>query len=128
VDIHAHCAVPEALALMNLKLGGPGLRPDLDTEGALAVRLEAMDEQGINMEALSINPNWYGVDRDLAQKGDQGAMSGSLRCAVNIPIASSPLPPLPYSSPTSPPSSWRRASKNLVCVGSASAVTSPARS
>ena len=30
VDIHAHCAVPEALALMNQKLGGPGLRPDLD--------------------------------------------------------------------------------------------------
>src|SRR2546422_3351286 len=23
VDVHAHCAVPEALALMNLKLGGP---------------------------------------------------------------------------------------------------------
>jgi aminocarboxymuconate-semialdehyde decarboxylase len=68
VDIHAHCAVPEALALLNLKLGGPGLRPDLDTEGALAVRLEAMDEQGIDMEALSINPNWYGADRDLAQK------------------------------------------------------------
>jgi aminocarboxymuconate-semialdehyde decarboxylase len=68
VDIHAHCAVPEALALLNLKLGGPALRPDLDPEGALAVRLQAMDEQGIDMEALSINPNWYGVDRDLAQK------------------------------------------------------------
>src|SRR5216110_2458803 len=27
VDVHAHCAVPEALALMNLKLGGPSLRP-----------------------------------------------------------------------------------------------------
>ena len=24
VDVHAHCAVPEALALMNQKLGGPG--------------------------------------------------------------------------------------------------------
>ena len=24
VDVHAHCAVPEALALMNLKLAGPG--------------------------------------------------------------------------------------------------------
>src|SRR6266536_2728867 len=30
VDIHAHCAVPEALALMNAKLGGPGLRTDRD--------------------------------------------------------------------------------------------------
>ncbi|MFZ0853375.1 MAG: amidohydrolase family protein [Hyphomicrobiaceae bacterium] len=68
VDIHAHCAVPEALALMNLKLGGPGLRPDLDTEAELAVRLQAMDEKGVDVEALSINPNWYGVDREIAQK------------------------------------------------------------
>src|SRR5256885_15995200 len=30
VDIHAHCAVPEALALTGQKLGGPSLRPDLD--------------------------------------------------------------------------------------------------
>jgi aminocarboxymuconate-semialdehyde decarboxylase len=68
IDIHAHCAVPEALALMNHKLGGPSLRPDLDVEGELALRLAAMDEQGIDMEALSINPNWYGLDRDVAQK------------------------------------------------------------
>ena len=66
VDVHAHCAVPEALALMNLKLGGPALRPDLDLGSALALRLNAMDEQGIDVEALSINPNWYKADRDLA--------------------------------------------------------------
>jgi aminocarboxymuconate-semialdehyde decarboxylase len=66
VDIHAHCAVPEALALQNLKLGGPQLRPDLDLAGALAERIKAMDEQGIDVEALSINPNWYKADRDLA--------------------------------------------------------------
>jgi aminocarboxymuconate-semialdehyde decarboxylase len=68
VDIHAHCAVPEALALMNLKLGGPSLRPDLDPTAELAARLQAMDEQGIDVEALSINPNWYKADRDLAQQ------------------------------------------------------------
>ena len=68
VDIHAHCAVPDALALMNLKLGGPALRPDLDMAADLSVRLQAMDEQGIDVEALSINPNWYGLDRDVAQK------------------------------------------------------------
>jgi aminocarboxymuconate-semialdehyde decarboxylase len=67
VDIHAHCAIPEALALMSLKLGGPALRSDLDTDAELSVRLQAMDEQGIDMEVLSINPNWYGVDRDLAE-------------------------------------------------------------
>ncbi len=68
VDVHAHCAVPEALALMNLKLGGPLYRPDLDMATAVAARLRAMDEQGIDVEALSINPNWYETDRDLARR------------------------------------------------------------
>jgi len=68
VDVHAHCAVPEALALMNLKLEGRALRPDLDMASQVAVRLQAMDEQGIDVEALSINPNWYKTDRDLAKQ------------------------------------------------------------
>jgi aminocarboxymuconate-semialdehyde decarboxylase len=68
VDIHAHCAVPEALALMNARLAGPGLRTDLDMATEVALRLKAMDEQGIDVEALSINPNWYKVDRDLAKQ------------------------------------------------------------
>src|SRR5438552_18727793 len=68
VDVHAHCAVPEALALMNLKLGGPSLRPDLHMATEVSTRLRAMDEQGIDVEALSINPNWYAADRDLAKQ------------------------------------------------------------
>ncbi|HKW90869.1 MAG TPA: amidohydrolase family protein, partial [Methylomirabilota bacterium] len=68
VDVHAHCAVPEALALMNLKLGGPSLRPDLDMGTRVATRLRAMDEQGVDVQALSINPNWYRTDRDLARQ------------------------------------------------------------
>ena len=68
VDVHAHCAVPEALALLNQKLGGPGLRPDLDMATEVAGRLRAMDEQGIDVEALSINPFWYKADRDLARQ------------------------------------------------------------
>jgi aminocarboxymuconate-semialdehyde decarboxylase len=68
VDVHAHCAVPEALALMNLKLAGPSLRPDLDMATTVSGRLRAMDEQGIDVQALSINPNWYKLDRDLAKE------------------------------------------------------------
>jgi aminocarboxymuconate-semialdehyde decarboxylase len=68
VDVHAHCAVPEALALMNLSLGGPSLRPDLDVATEVSGRLRAMDEQGIDVEALSINANWYKADRDLAKQ------------------------------------------------------------
>jgi len=68
IDIHAHCAVPKALELMGMKpLGGRGMREDLDMKGSLDLRLSIMDQQGIDIEALSINPNWYKVDdQDLA--------------------------------------------------------------
>ena len=70
MDVHAHCAVPEALALMKLSLGGPGtaLPPLLHMATQASERLRAMDEQGIDVEALSINPYWYGADRDLARQ------------------------------------------------------------
>lgn len=68
IDIHAHCAVPKALALMGHKLEGPGLRPDLDMAAAVALRLATMDAQSIDMQALSINPNWYKLDRDRADE------------------------------------------------------------
>ena len=67
IDIHAHCAVPQALALMGQKLGGPGLRTDLDMASEVDLRLSMMDAQGIDMQALSINPNWYEAGRDVAE-------------------------------------------------------------
>jgi aminocarboxymuconate-semialdehyde decarboxylase len=70
VDIHAHCAVPEAMALMGLKLAGPGspLPPLLHVQTQAAERIKAMDEQGIDMEALTINAYWYTANRDVAEK------------------------------------------------------------
>jgi aminocarboxymuconate-semialdehyde decarboxylase len=68
VDIHAHCAVPEAMALMNLKLGGPTFRADLGIPATVAERLAAMDAQGIDVQALSINAYWYKAERDVAEK------------------------------------------------------------
>jgi aminocarboxymuconate-semialdehyde decarboxylase len=66
IDVHAHCTVPEALAVLNRK---PGARDPLLMAGeTLAERLQKMDEQGIDMEVLSINPYWYGADRDAAAK------------------------------------------------------------
>jgi len=59
VDVHAHCHIPEALELMGQKVRFPGLviTPD---------RIKAMDEQGIDIEALSVNPNfWDKAERDL---------------------------------------------------------------
>lgn len=61
IDIHAHCAVPAALAVRGRKLESPDLLMD-DT----ATRLAAMDAQGIDMEALSINPWWYAEEPDAA--------------------------------------------------------------
>jgi aminocarboxymuconate-semialdehyde decarboxylase len=63
VDVHAHCAFPEAMALMNRTVEAPLL-----LNASLGDRLRAMDEQGIDVEALSINPYWYTADRDLAAK------------------------------------------------------------
>jgi aminocarboxymuconate-semialdehyde decarboxylase len=63
IDVHAHCVIPEAHALLGLTADtqrGPGI----DEVGPRRIR--EMDAQGIDMEALSINPAWYGADRDLA--------------------------------------------------------------
>ena len=69
VDVHAHCAVPDAMALMGLKVTGqPNLPNVLVMATNVAERLRAMDEQGIDVEALSINPYWYKADRDVATK------------------------------------------------------------
>jgi aminocarboxymuconate-semialdehyde decarboxylase len=63
VDIHAHCIVPAAAALINHPLEAPGL---LMQDATLETRLAAMDAQGIDVEALSINPYWYRAERDVA--------------------------------------------------------------
>jgi aminocarboxymuconate-semialdehyde decarboxylase len=70
IDIHAHCAVPEAMALMGMKMGQPGSQspPVLHMATNVGERLKAMDEQGIDVEALSINPYWYKADRDVATR------------------------------------------------------------
>ena len=62
IDIHAHVVVPEATALMGVKTS-PNNSAVMGPE-----RFERMDEWGTDMQALSINPNWYSVDRDVAQK------------------------------------------------------------
>ena len=56
IDVHAHCAIPEAAKLL-----GPA--PPLTVRGveetviALDQRLAAMDAQAVDVEVLSINPN-----------------------------------------------------------------------
>jgi predicted TIM-barrel fold metal-dependent hydrolase len=65
IDVHAHCVIPEAAKLL-----GPA--PPATVRGAdeaviaFDQRLAAMDAQAVDIEVLSINPNWYKADRDLA--------------------------------------------------------------
>ena len=57
IDVHAHCVIPQAQALFKQKLPGEYGVP-------WAERLRLMDEQGIDMAALSINPTWYALERE----------------------------------------------------------------
>jgi aminocarboxymuconate-semialdehyde decarboxylase len=64
VDVHGHCNIPGAVELTGRKPNG------LETRGLVSVedRLRAMDEQGIDVQAISINPFWYSAERDLARQ------------------------------------------------------------
>jgi aminocarboxymuconate-semialdehyde decarboxylase len=68
IDVHAHAAVAEAMVLAGLKFGDGPMRPDLGVPATVDQRLAAMDAQGIDMEALSINAFWYGSPREVAEK------------------------------------------------------------
>jgi aminocarboxymuconate-semialdehyde decarboxylase len=63
VDVHAHCSIPEAMAMMSSSLPGPQQLLFARVED----RIAAMDAQGIDVEALSINPFWYRAERDVAE-------------------------------------------------------------
>jgi aminocarboxymuconate-semialdehyde decarboxylase len=62
VDMHAHVGVAEANAIM-----GANPQPWLLIDD-VRTRLNAMNAQAIDVEALSINPFWYAADRDTAAK------------------------------------------------------------
>ncbi len=74
VDMHAHCYFQDAIDLMGSEAKSvlPPVKgvPEhfLAQPDRLAERLAAMDAMGIDMEVLSINPFWYGKDRETAAK------------------------------------------------------------
>ncbi len=74
VDTHAHCIFADALALLgtNAQAAVPATKGVeehfLAVPGAVEARLRAMDDMGVDMEILSINPFWYAADRDLAAR------------------------------------------------------------
>jgi aminocarboxymuconate-semialdehyde decarboxylase len=77
VDIHAHVRVPEAWDLVKDRIAREGRTGDValaKPEGAANIdndvekRIADLDEMGINVQAVSINPFWYWADEDLARK------------------------------------------------------------
>ena len=65
IDVHAHCVIPvgeivKSTPLANAGSGRGNLGPD---------RLKIMDQQGVDVQALSINGYWwYAADRGLASR------------------------------------------------------------
>jgi aminocarboxymuconate-semialdehyde decarboxylase len=72
IDVHAHCHIREAGALLGAE--AQAIQVPTVVNGAAEAfievdkRLAAMDAQAVDMEVLSINPFWYGRDRELAAK------------------------------------------------------------
>src|SRR5580658_6052729 len=70
VDVHSHCIFRDAALLLGDKAPPEftTVRNSKDAYIVIEERLKAMDAMAIDMEVLSINPFWYGADRDLAAK------------------------------------------------------------
>src|SRR6266566_6802808 len=69
IDVHAHCHFREAGALLGADAAAAQLPPVNGAAEAfieIDKRLAAMDAQAVDLEVLSINPFWYGRERDLA--------------------------------------------------------------
>ncbi len=70
IDVHSHCLFHEAANLMGNEAAA--LTPAVNGAPLAYMTIEdrtaAMDGMAVDMEVLSINPFWYGKDRDLAAK------------------------------------------------------------
>jgi predicted TIM-barrel fold metal-dependent hydrolase len=69
IDVHAHCHFHEAGALLGADAAAVQLPPVNGAADAfieIDKRLAVMDAQAVDLEVLSINPFWYGRERDLA--------------------------------------------------------------
>ena len=71
IDVHSHCQFREVGDLLGeegKKILNSAVRGGERAFITLEERLGAMDAMGVDMEVLSVNPFWYGRDRDLAEK------------------------------------------------------------
>jgi aminocarboxymuconate-semialdehyde decarboxylase len=77
IDIHSHVRVPDAWDLVKDRIASEGRPGDIalaKPDGAanmrndVQIRLADLDEMGIDLQVLSINPFWYWADVDLSRK------------------------------------------------------------
>jgi aminocarboxymuconate-semialdehyde decarboxylase len=77
IDIHAHVRVPEAWDLVKDRITREGRPGDVtlanpenpaNIRNAVEAHIADLDEMGIDVQALSINPFWYWADEDLARR------------------------------------------------------------
>ena len=68
VDVHCHCVIPEVVGVVK----GTPFEKAAAGGGANILgpaRLQTMDQQGVDVQALSINAyGWYAADRELARR------------------------------------------------------------
>jgi aminocarboxymuconate-semialdehyde decarboxylase len=70
VDVHAHCQIPEVWEIVkDSKLASIVSGPPRGQMIMGPDRIQWMDDRGIDVQLLTINPYWYyGADRDLASR------------------------------------------------------------
>jgi len=70
IDVHAHCVFRDVMSMLPEKVApvNNNVRNAQEAFITLDERLKAMDAMAIDMEVLSVNPFWYGIDHDLAAK------------------------------------------------------------
>ncbi len=67
IDVHAHCVIPVQEVVKGTPLARMGGGRGNNVLGPQ--RLQVMDQQGIDIQALSINGYWwYAADQDLARQ------------------------------------------------------------
>jgi aminocarboxymuconate-semialdehyde decarboxylase len=76
IDVHAHCVIPEVAAVVK----GTPFEANAAGGGNNVLgpaRLQVMDSQGVDIQALSINGFWwYGADRELSRRIVQAQNEG----------------------------------------------------
>ena len=126
VDVHAHCAIPEVLEVVKGSKIAPVLEALLSSKPQVLGpdRLRAMDEQGVDVEALSII-HLVRAERAMAREIISRAERKAGGWCAAIPIASGPES-VAYRT-TWRPISWTTPSRSWACAVLPSVVASKAR-